>query len=624
MRTKARKISLFAALAAVLSLPMSAAAAPIWTVPGRYIIERKSTGSSTAQGTGKSAYTVTKKSRGFELVVPHRAIGRQSANGVHRELLNWGTVNTDCAEILKDSSVQSCEPDLVRMPSAIPNDPNFGSQWALRDVVNGADIGAPAAWNIGTGSSGTLIAVVDSGIYRQHPDLSPNLWTNPADPLDGVDNDGNGYVDDIIGMHTINNSGEFTDCSGHGTHVAGIIAASGNNGIGVSGVNWSSGLVVVNTDSDCEGSSSVSSIIEAFDYLTGLKLRGHNIRVVNASFGGPGASQQERSAIERLQAADILLVAAAGNDNENVDVNPSYPANYDLPNVLSVGATGPTLSRAYYSNFGQSVDIMAPGGDADFSGGTILSTYSPDASGGSLYRGLQGTSMATPMVTGAIGLLASQRTQLTGLQLKEVVLNSARRIAGLQQFAAGGRFLDLAAMVQADDPIDGCPSDPTKVVPGLCGCGVVEDSGDSDSDGTINCKDGCVDDPAKVSVGVCGCGISDIDSDADGNADCLGPSLDDIIPPRPKISFSKKRILIRMGQFDQVEYIIEVVVSTGRTGSTGKRSSKTSYYVAQGANAAIPRPKSGSEIKVSYAYRSLLSSSELSLFSRAVRFRRIQ
>jgi thermitase len=598
---------------------VDAVAEAIMVVPGQYIIQRKSSGPSIGAASLGKAYDVSLRSRHFEVVTARSAAKRAKSASARREPLDWSMVKQECDEIKKDPSVKTCEPDIIRKLQAVPNDPAFSQQWALRDLVNGADVGAVAAWDIATGSAETLVGVIDSGVFRQHEDLSSNLWTNPNETVDGIDNDGNGYVDDVNGVNTDSNSGEFSDCNGHGTHVSGVIAARGNNGVGVAGVNWVASLIAVSTDGDCSGSASVSAVIKAYDYFYDLKQRlGHPVRVINASFGGDGEIEAEAEAIARLNAVDILLVAAAGNENRNLDQLPSYPASYDLPNVITVGATGPTRLRAAYSNFGQTVDIAAPGGDSDFTDGMIASTYSPEASGGGLYAGLEGTSMATPMVTGALALLASHKSYLSGEELKQILLNNATVVPALDGIVAGARFLNLAAMMGAGDPEDQCPSDPNKFSPGLCGCGVPESLSDADGDGTRDCVDGCSTDPFKTTSGVCGCSISDGDGNGNGQADCLDPVVSGLVPGKPKVSLTKTKLVVKMTAAEGVEYLLEVTTTKPRT---GRRASKPSvkYYIGTSSSGAIKRPARGSSVRVRYAYRVPGSDTDLSEWSRPAR-----
>lgn len=621
MQVSAVRLSRLLSLLLLACGSANAFAEPVMVVPGHYIIQKKLTRVASARASTENTYTVHRSTPSIQVVTLKGSTARLKSNANTHEPLDWSKVRRDCEEIKKDTSVETCEPDIIRKLQALPNDPGFADQWSLRDLVNAADIGAETAWNVSTGNTETLIGVIDSGIYRQHEDLSANLWSNPNEPVDGIDNDGNGYVDDINGVNSDSGSGDVSDCNGHGTHVSGIIGARGNNGVGVSGVNWVTSLVVVNTDrGDCSGSASVSSIIAAYDYFYDLRQRGHAVRVINASFGGEGEIAAEQQAIQRLGSVDVLLVAAAGNDNRELDSFPSYPASYELPNIITVGATGPTRLRAAYSNFGQSVDIAAPGGDSDYGGGTILSTYSPDASGGALYSGLEGTSMATPMVTGAIGLLASLKSYLTGEQLKQILLETATSVPALDGSVAAGRFLNLSAMVGSDDPADQCPSDPNKLSPGVCGCGVVDSYADSDSDLTLDCVDGCPSDSLKAAAGVCGCGLSDGDSNGNGQADCLDPYVADIVPARPKLSVVRSNLLVSMSEKSNVEYLIELSVTKPRSGGRTPKP-RISYYLSSSARGLIRKPTRGSSVRVRYAYQVIGSSTDYSQWSAAARLK---
>lgn len=588
---------------------------PISVVPGEYIVQRRSSVTEKGYSALSIHYTQKHSFRSFDLVVPHSASRRLAGLSVSREDLDWSIVARDCAEIRRDTSVITCEPNVIRKLQVLPNDPNFGSQWALHDPVHDADVNAPLAWDKGTGTKQTLVGIIDSGIYASHPELAENLWSNPGEVVDGIDNDGNGYVDDIYGVSTYTGSASFTDCNGHGTHVAGIIGARGNNSTAIAGVNWTTSLIAVNTDKDCNGSASVSSVIAAYDYFYDLKRnRGQNIRVLNASFGGDGAIAAEFEAIKRLNSVDILLVAAAGNDAKNIDSQPSYPASYDLPNIVTVGATGPTLELAYYSNFGSSVDIAAPGGDAHFTGGRILSTYSPDADGGAFYALLQGTSMATPMVTGALALIASQREALSGANLRQLLLSSARSVSALQEVIPSGRFLDVGAMSAAADPTDNCPNDPKKFDPGVCGCGVTESYADSDDDGTMDCVDGCPVDARKTSPGACGCGIPEGDINGDGQSEC-GPVLAGVVPGRPKISVSGSKLVITMQTRSDIDFLVEVTTTKTSSGRNRTTVSRVSLYSSQQRVLRIKKPSQGQTVTVRYLYRTLVDPSATSPWS---------
>ena len=254
------------------------------------------------------------------------------------------------------------EPDYRLSINLTPNDPRYSEQWGLHNtgqdgITPDADIDAPEAWDITTGSSEIIVAVTDTGIDYNHPDLKANMWINTEEtPKNKMDDDGNDYVDDIHGANFITGSGDPLDDRGHGTHVAGIIGAVGNNAEGVVGVNHQVRLMALKI-CDSEGECWVSDAAKAIKYA--IK---HGAKVINASWGGGTFSACLQDTIKDANNAGILLVAAAGNDSIDNDAIPSYPASYDVPNVLAVAATDFQDERASFSNFGaMSVDLGAPG-----------------------------------------------------------------------------------------------------------------------------------------------------------------------------------------------------------------------------------------------------------------------
>lgn len=331
-------------------------------------------------------------------------------------------------QYMSDPNVEYAEPNYIRhIMSTIPNDTYFGNQWALHNTgtyasgTAGADIKATEAWAITQGSSSIVIAVLDTGIDYNHSDLVGNMWINSSDSiqdyLNPVDNDSNGFQDDYRGWNFVadlNNDGDCRDTSeditmcsdpmddnGHGTHVAGTIGAVGNNGAGISGVMWNVQLMPLKI-CDANGSCDTADEISAIDYVILMKNRGANIKIINASFGSYAYTTSEYLAIERANAAGVLFVAAAGNDGYNNDLTPSYPASYNLPNIISVAATDQNDRRVSFSNYGlTSVHVAAPGV-------YILSTIPQNLySDNSDKEFLMGTSMAAPHVAGLAGLLYS-------------------------------------------------------------------------------------------------------------------------------------------------------------------------------------------------------------------------
>jgi len=303
---------------------------------------------------------------------------------------------------------------------------------------------AEEAWNAGyTGSDSVYVGIIDEGFEYAHPDLIDNAWTNSFDPVDGQDNDGNGYVDDVHGWDFYSNDNSVYDGTGddHGTHVAGTIGASGGNSLGVAGVNWN--VTMISTKFLGPRGGSTSGAVQALDYLTDMKVR-HSINIVasNNSWGGGGYSQALLDAITRAAKQGILFVAAAGNSNVNNDTTASYPSNYSTTAgagyeaVIAVAAIDSVGSRASFSSYGATtVDIGAPGV-------SINSTLPP-----STYGSYSGTSMATPHVTGAVALYAASNPTATASQIRGALLNSAAPTASMAGTTVTGGRLDISAMM---------------------------------------------------------------------------------------------------------------------------------------------------------------------------------
>jgi len=346
-----------------------------------------------------------------------------------------------------DPRVAYAEPNYYARPTANPNDPSFPVQWGLNNTgqavlgvtgVPDADINGPEAWNLNTGHSSIVIAVIDTGVDIFHPDIKPNLWVNTGELAgfasidtwqpNGVDDDGNGYVDDIVGwdfFFNVNNPND--EVSGHGTHVAGIAAARGNNGTGVTGVSWEARIMALATQDYADGGLPISDVVDALIYAESM-----GAHVINMSLGLYQDSTPLRDAINSVTRA--VIVCAAGNDGTDNDLRPHYPSSYPNVNLIAVTATNQSDQRAAFSNFGlSSVDVGAPGS-------RIYSTYSRfvDA-GGYAFSG--GTSQATPMVAGLAVLLRAANGALTPVQVVSMIKNSVDGLPTLNNLiATGGRI----------------------------------------------------------------------------------------------------------------------------------------------------------------------------------------
>ncbi|MGD9160296.1 MAG: S8 family serine peptidase [Desulfobacteraceae bacterium] len=277
-------------------------------------------------------------------------------------------------------------PNIVKhLNRTIPDDPFLSDQWCHLNQDNPySDMDSAKVWDISTGSTDAVIALIDSGVDYNHPDLSANIWVNPGEIAgNGIDDDGNGYVDDIHGIDSGDGDTDPMDYDGHGTHVAGIMGAVGDNGLGVAGVNWQVKIMVLKGFEEESDGMDTQMELEAIDYLIDMKSRGINIVAVNASYGYTGEEDVlEKEAIEALGQADILFMAAAGNDEYNNDSSTSYshyPSSYDLDNIISMAASDDDGMLAWFSNYrASSVDLAAPG-DTILS--TVMSehTYTPDS-----------------------------------------------------------------------------------------------------------------------------------------------------------------------------------------------------------------------------------------------------
>jgi subtilisin family serine protease len=385
----------------------------------------------------RSSSTSTTRTRLASSVGGHRTVRYRSVPGL--ELVSTSLPASRAAAVLgANPDVAYAEPDCIVHASATPNDPSFGQQWALHNTGQGggtvgADVDIQSAWDVRTDASSVTVAVIDTGMQLDHPDLAANLWTNPGEiPGNGIDDDGNGYIDDVHGWDFTNSDADPSDDNGHGTHTSGTIGAVGDNGIGIAGVAWKVRLMPLKAF-DANGVGSISTIISALDYAVA-----NGAKIVNSSFGGPDFVRAEYDSYAAAGAAGLLLVAAAGNDGQNVDEVPHYPAAFRLSSVLSVAASTSDDSLASFSDYGViNAHVAAPGQ-------AILSTLP-----GSTYGQLSGTSMATPHVSGVGALVAAEHPDWSGTQIRDRILGTTRHVPALDGKVWTGGVVDARAALSA-------------------------------------------------------------------------------------------------------------------------------------------------------------------------------
>jgi subtilisin family serine protease len=310
--------------------------------------------------------------------------------------------------------------------ASTPDDPDFGKLWGMRNTgsnepkgkagIEGADINALKAWDITKGSRAVRIAVIDTGVDYNHPDLKSNMWVNSKEiPNNGIDDDKNGYIDDVYGYDFANSDSDPMDGNGHGTHCSGTIGAVHNNQTGVSGVMADVSIMAIKFLGD-DGSGSLEGAIKAIDYATMM-----DVDLMSNSWGGGGRSEALLEAIKRASDKGIIFTAAAGNSSSNNDATPSYPASYQVPNMVSVAALTAQNGLASFSSYGKtSVHIAAPGHN-------ILSTVN-----GGKYDVYSGTSMATPHVSGVLGLLLAKEGRMSHDVLRERLTMTGVPVTGLR------------------------------------------------------------------------------------------------------------------------------------------------------------------------------------------------
>ena len=358
----------------------------------------------------------------------------------------------------KNRFVEYAEPNFIGHAHAIPNDPMFTTQWGLHnDGTNppahpgtaDADIDAPEAWDIETGASNVIVAMLDTGIDWDHPDLSARIWSNGDETANGIDDDGNGYVDDIRGWDFANNDNNPMDDHGHGTVNAGIVGASTNNGLGVAGVDWHCKLMAVKVlDKNNWGLYSW--------WASGLQYAADNgAKIISMSMGGTSSSDTLKDAIDYAYGLNCVIVVSMGNDNSNTIY---YPAAY--ANVIAVGATDTDDTRCVPpdwqpfgmqtggSNYGNHIDVVAPG------------NWINSTAWNNVYQYWAGTSMAAPFVSGLAALLLAKEPSLTNADVQQIICttaedqvgNPAEDTAGWDKYYGFGRINTYNALMYLTEP----------------------------------------------------------------------------------------------------------------------------------------------------------------------------
>jgi Tol biopolymer transport system component/subtilisin family serine protease len=449
-------------------------------VPGEILVRFKADSKGKRLGT---QMLIEKTGRQIPMSIKAVSPAFEIVEGLRVAKVNPADTSTAIETLRSRPDVMYAEPNFIRRALVAPNDPRYPQMWGLNNTgqastfggnpgTPGNDIRAEQAWNTTTGNRSVVVGVVDTGIDINHEDLHDNIWTNPGEtPGNGVDDDGNGFIDDIHGWDFAHNdatvfdyteptypppqsySGDFDD---HGTHVAGTIGATGNNATGVVGVNWQVSLLPLKFLAE-DGAGSTADLLNALAYAKSMRLqwessggtKGANIRILNNSYGGDRFSQAELDAIRALSDAGILFVVSAGNEGLSNDLFPVYPANYISPNLISVAASAGGGYKKFSSNSGEAtVNVTAPGE-------YILSTTPKNT-----YDFFSGTSMAAPHVSGSAALVCAQFPGITVQRLRAVIMYSGYVAPWQYQYVypiSTGRAVDAGKALQSANPADVTP-----------------------------------------------------------------------------------------------------------------------------------------------------------------------
>jgi len=389
-----------------------------------------------------------------------RRLGGEIVRQIRSDMFVLKRTDEDTASVVRGlsglSEIEIIEPNYYIYAQSFPNDPQMSVVWGMRNRssvdknglrgVDGVDVNAEKAWTITTGSRDVIVAVIDTGIDYKHPDLADNMWINEAElnGEEGVDDDGNGYVDDIYGYNVYHDNGDPRDDHGHGTHCAGTIGARANNGIGFAGLNWEVRLMAVKFLNRV-GYGTLEGAVRAIDYA-----QKNGARVLSNSYGWPRGSEILQYVVNETRKRGILFVAAAGNMGANSDIGYGiYPASLPSDNIISVGAINNRGDLAAFSNYGRNlVHIVAPG----------VSVFSTALNGG--YSTLSGTSMAVPYVAGVAALIWAKYPDLPYHEVRRRILENARPLWQVQNLVKSGGMVDAYHALINRVPYLRDPNDP--------------------------------------------------------------------------------------------------------------------------------------------------------------------
>lgn len=448
-RTRAAVVTATVALSLGVSLPAfsrsNKSSNKVQTVPGEIIVRLKDSG----PGTQSTVFSSLGQAFGENSVLSVKPFQTDKKMFVVR-MAKDGIVSAAITKLKSESKVEIAEPNYVMRAFDLPNDTDFAKLWGIKNTgqadssgqtgTPNSDVNVVPLWEQGfKGSRNVLVAVIDTGIDFTHPDLKDNMFVNAGEVAgNGKDDDGNGFVDDVNGWNFAANSNASKDDHGHGSHCAGTIGGVGNNGMGVVGVNWEVSLLPVKF-LDASGGGSLQGAIESINYARLMKAN-----IMSNSWGGGGYSEALKKAIEDARDAGIIFVAAAGNESNNNDSSPTYPAAYDVANVIAVAATDNRDTIAGFSNFGtRTVHVAAPG----------VKVYSTVKDGG--YDTYSGTSMACPHVAGVSALLLAANPTWTVAEIKDRLIKTSDKVPALRKkVMAKGRVNAYNAMHGIVPPSD--------------------------------------------------------------------------------------------------------------------------------------------------------------------------